>query len=273
MSVLHVVSTFNEGKTMNRIIVVGDIFNVPVSMSECILNESDAIEKIVSLRPVELNIELIVEQGVDMLALTRAIEYRRAAVGVEEVGYVLRPRDSLPRAVRRLAHKARTENICVSYPRRLSETEFELDLQFSAQNEFFLDHMTGFHIQGMALTEAARQAFLAVTEEFFLQESKDQSYFVIRRQNVSFDSFVFPFGTTIRYRIVDHQVKSGRQSFEVVMELVQADVVCSRVDVAFTTFSAAHISAREEELISQRARDIVSGFAPGENREAILGAA
>lgn len=258
---------------MKRIIVIGDIFNVPASAVPIILNENDAIEEIVSLKPLDDDVELIIEQGVDLQALTRAVHYRENSLGSGVPKFHINARPEMPRAGRRLAHKAKRENICVSYPRQVSDKTFELDLQFSAQNEFFLDHMTGFHIQGMALSEAARQAFLVVTEEFFLSQAPDNYYFVIRHQNVSFENFVFPFGVTISYEITEHKVKSGRQSFVVKMDLVQGGVVCSRVDVAFTVFSADKISEREEALINERIHDIVSVQSSEPKVEPVLGVA
>lgn len=259
--------------SMKRIIIIGDIFNVPVSEQNTVLNESDAIEKIVSLEPLQEDVELIIEQGVDMLALTRAIQFRDRNFSSDTPKYNLRPRDTMPRAVRRLAHKAKTENICISYPRQVSDGEFEIDLLFSAQNEFFLDHMTGFHIQGMALSEAARQAFLAVTEEFYLRQSSEDFYFVIRHQNISFDNFVFPFGAKIKYLVKDHQVKSGRQTFIVEMEISQGGLVCSRVDVAFSAFNAQKIAEREETLIKERIQDIVAATPVVAEAQPVLGAA
>lgn len=245
---------------MQRVIVIGDVFNVPQSNTKFLMNENEAVETILSLRPLNQDVELIVEQGVDMLALSRAVEHRATMMPPDSPAYHLRPRQCMPRAVRRLAHKSKSENICVSFPRRLSEDEFEIDLHFSGQNEFFLDHMTGFHIQGMALSEAARQAFLAVTEEFYLRGKNEKYYFVIKHQNISYESFVFPFGAKLKYRIRQHSEKSGRHSFVVDIDLLQADEVCCRVDIAFTVFEAEKISARELALIEQRAESILQGM-------------
>lgn len=246
--------------TMKRMIVVGDVFNVPSSDIGHLINESDVIEQILSPQKLESDIELLVEQGVDFQALTRAVQHRKLLFGDSEPNYTLRLQHNLPRAVRRLAHKAKVENICISYPRRISQNEFEIELQFSGQNELFLDHMTGFHIQGMALSEAARQAFLAVTEEFFLPKGNEKFYFVIRHQNVAFENFVFPFSAKSLYRIREHSRKEGRQGFVVDMKLLQAGEVCCRVDVSFTVFEAEKISRRERNLIEERASQILEGF-------------
>lgn len=245
---------------MHRIIVIGDVFNVPQSDKKFLMNENDAVEAILSLHPLNQDVELVVEQGVDIMALTRAVEYRATMISPDSPTYHLRPRQCMPRAVRRLAHKAKSENICVSFPRRMSDSEFEIDLHFSGQNEFFLDHMTGFHIQGMALSEAARQAFLAVTEEFYLRGKEEKYYFVIKHQNISYENFVFPFAAKLNYRIREHSEKAGRHSFVVDIDLLQANEVCCRVDVAFTVFKAEKISARERVLIEQRAVSILESM-------------
>ena len=239
-------------------IVVGDIFKNPQSSVADILSESEAIEMILHAGALDVNVVLKIQQGVNVAMLEHAIKHQESMSPPSHCRFMLEYGSEMPRAVRRLAHKNRAENICVSFPRRVGAEEFELDLHFSAQNELFLDHMTGAHIQGMALTEAARQAFLTVTEEFFLKESQEKWYFVTHRHNAEFMQFVFPFASHLRYRILTHSVKNGRQTFEVEMQIFQANVCCCRYDVSFTTFEAARLARREDELMGERAFDILN---------------
>lgn len=44
---------------------------------------------------------------------------------------------TMPRVVRRLAHKGKPANLCVATPLQIDENRFRLDLHFSASNEFF----------------------------------------------------------------------------------------------------------------------------------------
>lgn len=67
-------------------------------------------------------------------------------------------------ATKPLVHKHRSENTLISTPERSENGNFVAGLILHEQNELMLDHLTGQHVQGMVLTEACRQMFLAVTE-------------------------------------------------------------------------------------------------------------
>lgn len=239
-------------------IVVGDIFKNPQSAIADILSESEAIEMILLFGELAEDVVFKIQQGVNVSMLEHAIKHQASMVPRSHGRFVLQYGTEMPRAVRRLAHKARAENICVSFPRRTGENEFELDLHFSAQNELFLDHMTGAHIQGMALTEAARQAFLTITEEYFLKDSKEKWYFVTHHHNAEFKQFVFPFAAHLCYRILNHTAKHGRQTFEVEMNVYQSDICCCSFNVSFTTYEAARLAQREDELMGERVFDILN---------------
>lgn len=241
-------------------IVVGDIFTNAQYAVTGVLSESDAIEMILHAEPLAQDVVFKIEQGVNVAMLEHAIAHREVRLGQGQGAghFVLQYGDEMPRAVRRLAHKARAENICVSFPRRLGQHEFVLDLHFSAQNELFLDHMTGVHIQGMALTEAARQAFLTVTEEYFLNESKEKWYFVTNYHNAQFKQFVFPLAARLNYHVKNHTTKNGRHTFEVTMDVFQGEICCCSFDVSFTTFEATRLAQRETELMSERVFDILN---------------
>jgi len=245
-------------KNNANFVVVGDIFKNPKSAVANILSESEAIELILRAGPLEHDVAFTIQQGVNVNMLEHAIRHHEASAPRSHGRFILERNPEMPRAVRRLAHKMRAENICVSFPQRIAENQFELDLHFSAQNELFLDHMTGAHIQGMALTEAARQAFLTVTEEFFLKDSNDKWYFVTHHHNAEFKQFVFPFAAQLHYHIQSHTVKNGRQSFEVKMEIHQAGLCCCSFDVSFTTFEATRLAQREDEMMGERVSDILN---------------
>src|SRR3546814_8567164 len=86
-----------------------------------------------------------------------------------------------------------------------------------------LDHLTGQHIQGMVLTEACRQMFLAVTEKYFLQDYRAKKrYFVIDTMTMRYNAFAFPLPAQITYKVLSKNVqKSHKRSFHVDMEVMQ----------------------------------------------------
>lgn len=234
-------------QSKNRIFVVGDTFAGTAAQFENIMTETDALDYVQSNLQPEHAILFLVQQGVDYRSLSSAIKSQSKDPATQDI-YSIEPSRCDARATKRLAHKARSENILISSPRRVNDHRFEMDLCFSSQNEFFLDHMTGMHIQGMALIEAGRQAFLAVTEAYFLDGDPKDYYFVIKSMDTSFQNFMFPFDATLLYDVTNVRQKGTHLGSEATITLVQGGEICTTIKVAFTAFEADKIAVREREV-------------------------
>ena len=153
------------------------------------------------------------------------------------------------RAGRLLTHKYELQNSIISAPRRLGDDQFEATLLLDERSELMSDHQTGQHIQGMVLVEAARQMFLAVSEEYFIgYEDHTRYYFVINSMNVVFSAFVFPLDATLHYSILDKRVDNrARMSFHVNIDVMQAGRCATRISYEFIAFHAERIEAKERE--------------------------
>ncbi|GAB6263548.1 hypothetical protein L4174_023325 [Photobacterium sp. CCB-ST2H9] len=152
-------------------------------------------------------------------------------------------------ASRKETHKYKKENILITSPERVDEYHYHLNLVMDERGELLQDHLTGYHIQGMVLIEAARQAFLAVTEKFFYSDELPSShYFVINSMNTSYQAFVFAVDTEIKYSIIEHANKPGRDFYSVKIEFFQNETVCTTVDVEFTVFESARLEQKEFQL-------------------------
>jgi hypothetical protein len=161
------------------------------------------------------------------------------------------------RADRRLSHKHRPENTLISEPRRVAGDVFEMDLLLDENCDVMGDHQTGQHLQGMVLMEAARQAFLAVTEAFFLPQDNTRFYFVINKFAADYKRFAFPLDATIRYEITAKDTSNPlRQSFAADINIMQCGMKAAGFTTEFTTFEDARISAREDAL----ARDALAEY-------------
>lgn len=165
---------------------------------------------------------------------------------------------SVPMASGELTHKHKPENSLVGVPRRVGQDHFELDLMIDDRNEIMSDHVTGQHLQGMLLLEACRQAFLAVTEKFFLSEHPERSYyFILNNISVSYHAFAFPVRTKIAYRIVESaSPDAGRHSFVVEMEVLQGGEVTTSVRTKFTAFDSAALKPKEQKKAEQALRQM-----------------
>ncbi|MDO5704277.1 MAG: AfsA-related hotdog domain-containing protein [Paracoccus sp. (in: a-proteobacteria)] len=160
-------------------------------------------------------------------------------------------RDRPARAGSDLSHKRKPRNTLICPPHQVQEGVFHLDLRIDQDCELMDDHQTGQHVQGMILVEAARQAFLAVTEQFFLTGFNHKSYFVITSMNTEFMGFVFPLAAHMEYRIISQDINERRQRFEVEIDLIQGQGIKARTTCAFTVYPDQVISEKEAMLASQ----------------------
>lgn len=152
-----------------------------------------------------------------------------------------------------LSHKHRDENVLISVPRRVDDSNFEADVLIDSRSELMLDHLTGLHVQGMVLTEACRQMFIATTEAHCMgADAPAKRYFVINEMNMRFLQFAFPLPATIRYQLQDVQrPRADRMSVVAEMEVWQNGRAVAAMGVKFGVFDDAYLGPREHQLAEQ----------------------
>lgn len=136
-------------------------------------------------------------------------------------------------AGRLLCHKHKVENMLISTPEQLEDGVYVSEILLHARNELMLDHLTGYHVQGMVLTEACRQMVLAVTERFCLDNYQPtKRYFVLNEMTVRYMAFAFPLPAQIRCRVLERsQPKPDRVHAHADMEVWQGDRPVSGMNV------------------------------------------
>ncbi|WP_313303540.1 AfsA-related hotdog domain-containing protein [Diaphorobacter sp.] len=192
---------------------------------------------------------LVAGQGLDETQISHAWHIGTSKGLVNEFQHWFAWRRKRP-ASKPLVHKLRPENSLISAPEQHEEGSFVAELLLHEQNELMRDHLTGQHVQGMVLTEACRQMFLAVTEKFFLHDyAAVKRYFVFHTMTMRFDAFAFPLPAQIRYRILEQQRRKPDQlSFHATMDIHQGGQIVSSMDTKFTVFDEEFISQREKKL-------------------------
>lgn len=158
-----------------------------------------------------------------------------------------------------LCHKHRPENILISIPELQYDGSYTADLYLHEHNELMLDHLTGQHIQGMVLTEACRQMFLAVTERYFLKDYPPTSrYFVINTMNIRFQKFAFPLPAQIRFHLIDkQQLKPDRFSIHADIDVLQDEQVVAGMEVKFNVFDETSLIQREDKLAAEAVNNYI----------------
>ncbi|BCL77079.1 hypothetical protein JHS3_28150 [Jeongeupia sp. HS-3] len=152
------------------------------------------------------------------------------------------------RTGRRFSHKWQRRNILITDPQQVGLNQYHMLLSLDDDCEIISDHTTGHHIQGMVLTEAARQAFLAVTEWFLLPQN-EKYYFVINKFNVDYTKFTFPLqvGIDLKIEALD-QSRADRVSAKVTIRFVQHNETVCTAEVDYTAILESRLNAKEEQM-------------------------
>lgn len=151
----------------------------------------------------------------------------------------------------RHVHKHNPENSLLSLPRRLSESLFQADLLIDEDGELMSDHLSGQHLPGMVLIEAARQMILAVTEEFLSESLASQRAFVWLGLDVKYRGYAFPVRTTVAYDIQASDVtRRSRVGFTVEVSFHQGTVTPCTAVTHFEVHAERVIEKLEQKLAS-----------------------
>ncbi|WBO63437.1 AfsA-related hotdog domain-containing protein [Streptomyces camelliae] len=153
-------------------------------------------------------------------------------------------------APRELTHKRLMKNVMVGEPSRAGD-HYEIPLVLDERCETLEDHLTGRHIPAVALTEAARQSWTAVTERF-LPTGLDPARFVIDDFHASFRAFVFPLPATLTYEVLEHEPGTMQHRFHSVVRVRQSDTVAAEVEVRFRVV-AGKLADKQEAMAARQA--------------------
>lgn len=157
-------------------------------------------------------------------------------------------------ADRELTHKRDRRNIMVSVPVQIDERRYAVDLVLDQDNETIRDHLTGQHIPAIALLEAARQTWTAVTERFY-PVGRPTTRFVVESVAGDFDRPVLPLPATLEYTLVTHETTHVQQRFHCLVEIRQCGAVAARVDARYRVLWG-QLAAKQEAVF---ARQLLAG--------------
>ena len=228
---------------VKRIYIVGDRFNKfadnpnVVSVSKI---ESDLFKGSLNINGVVYELG----QGVSAERVRHILAEVKKYPGLDKYFQF----SEIEKSYKNLVHKSNVANSMITKPEKLSANRYRADVYIDDQCDDIRDHITGQHIPGMALSEACRQMFLAVTELYYLRAQLSSHYFVINTSTIEYYKFVFPLDISINYVIDEFERKShGSLKFSVVMEVVQAGKVCALVKYGFSTYDSKFLHEKESE--------------------------
>ena len=209
------------------------------------------------LLPHHAKTQLVPGQGFSDASVAEIIDAIKASPNGRYFDYSLWL--SLPkRASKQLTHKHHDENILISEPMQIDADHYELNVLVDENCELMHDHQTGQHLQGMLLLEAARQASLAVTEKYFLNECENKLYFVFNDMTVNYNRFAFPLACDLSFTIKEKDMsKPKRQNFIVEVNAMQCGVSSASFMFDYTMMESKRVENMESRLAKQTLNELM----------------
>lgn len=144
-------------------------------------------------------------------------------------------------------HKQYETNVMITIPEKLNDITYMGNLLLDNECIELSDHVTGKHISGMILIEAARQMMLATSERYFLPTSLcKNSYFVLNNINIKFLNFLFPLEVCIKCIVLDVEFsEKGSMKANFSIEFWQYGIVGAKVDITFSVYEKNFLTIKE----------------------------
>ncbi len=110
-----------------------------------------------------------------------------------------------PQICNKTVHKLKLKNTMISLPKKIDEDNYKSALFIDDECAEMSDHMTGCHIQGMVLIEAARQMINAVSDQYYVKNGIN--FFILNELNAKFHQYIFPLDVELNYSVIN--IKHG----------------------------------------------------------------
>lgn len=149
-----------------------------------------------------------------------------------------------------LTHKLKQENIMITEPQIIENNNYQSYLVINDDCAEMSDHVTGRHIQGMVLIEAARQMMLAVSEKYILgTDGQGKAYCILNNIVTTFKQFVFPIEVVINHIITNVQsLRNGVHSVRCVTQFIQGNQIATEIEIEYKLYEKNKMAKREEQI-------------------------
>lgn len=137
---------------------------------------------------------------------------------------------NISQIAKEMTHQQNDRNVLVYNLRNTGKEHFQANIYIRGENDLLQDHITGIHVSGMILVEAARQLFIAsLMNDGYLDDR-----FVLNNIYTSFLSYVFP--TEIIMDLSYRYVKSTKNEKRVIakVQALQNNTVCAEFEIKST---------------------------------------
>ncbi|GGS24323.1 MULTISPECIES: AfsA-related hotdog domain-containing protein [Actinokineospora] len=151
-----------------------------------------------------------------------------------------------------LVHKRSQENVMLADARRRGPSRLAARLNLSDMNELVLDHVTGQHVAGMVLIEAARQLMHLANHELVVDG--DAHSFVLCSLAAGFEGYVFPLGVDLECALTRLDTsKPARQDYSAEVLISQGGQTRARVRAEYQIVRTRSLTRQEAMLAAKAA--------------------
>ncbi|MCE5991372.1 AfsA-related hotdog domain-containing protein [Pseudomonas sp. 5FOS] len=155
------------------------------------------------------------------------------------------------RACRSTTHKHERHNIAISKVVDNGNGTFSAALMIDEANAELSDHLTGQHISGMMIVEAARQLSIATAEQFYIAPAaRGKANFITNSIRVDYNDFLLPVPTEILCIPVTLK-RSGPINFRftVAMQFRQQGRALATVEFDTSVIDSRYFYLKENQLL------------------------
>lgn len=230
---------------MTTYLVVGDLFSEFASDSR-VLNSSEFLRRL-EVNDLPAQDSFVIGQGVSAKLLSRI---RPALDASDAANRVAVPAEPAPTG---LTHKRETGNVLITAPRLVAPQCYQFTLTSGEQLDRLSDHVTGLHIGGMVLLEAARQCVVAVLELEYMRKSPRKWGFLWNTLHTEFKNFATPVPTVIDVRVsnLSGSLSESQIVTKLSIKMSQHDVLVCEVDMGVTLCEASLLRKLEARRAKQ----------------------
>ena len=218
--------------------------------------------------------EVVVGQGIGLAALNglrKSLLDIGARVGRQGPRPVLREHVS-HRIAHDEVHKRRPENVLISRPVRTGAHTHAAQLILDDGADDIADHVTGIHVPGMCIVEAARQACLAVAGALAEESGYEmaESVYTLNTLEVNFSKFIYPSEVRIEIHAPPWHAVGCDGVYQGVLDIgfIQYNLVAAKVKVVSTRHPSPMLARLEHAGSRQHFRRLLRSISlrAGESR-------
>lgn len=149
-------------------------------------------------------------------------------------------------------HKKDAKNVMITKPSLIEKDYYKAFLMLDDECAEMSDHVTGQHIQGMVVIEAARQMMLSVTENYFLtKEQQGKMWVILNEINTTFLAFLFPLEVEIYYRAEIIKNSNSRSKHRAEVSFFQSGKLAAKINISFSVYEQEWLARHEQKLAQE----------------------